>query len=147
MESFDRSTIKIEDKWSGKEIGYKDSELVTFFRKNLGVKNISGHSSLQNLVYLTISYEVDGPEGLPSKKDYDLITDFEDVDLPKIEFDSNSIHVATVLKNGVKDFLIYVSDPDTFIEVVNKNNSKLKGFKIDLELAHDPKWEIYADFP
>lgn len=147
MESFDRKNLKIKDEWSGKEVGYKDSELVAFFRKNLGAKEISGHPDLLRLVYFTISYEVDGPQGFPSKEDHAQISDFEDENVPNIEFESNSIHVASVLKNGIKDLLFYVSDPDAFLKAISENNSRLKGFKVDLELAHDPKWEIYADFP
>lgn len=147
MESFDRKSLTIEDEWSGKEVGYKDSELVTFFRKNLGAKKIAGHPDLQNLIYFTISYEVDDPRGFPTKEVYAQISDFEDEDVPDIETESNSIHVASVLKNGIKDLLFYVSDPDAFLKAVNENNSKLKGLKVDLELANDPKWEIYANFP
>ncbi len=147
MEPFDRKSLTIEDEWSGKEVGYKDSELVTFFRKNLGAKEIAGHPDLQNLVYLTISYEVDDPRGFPSKEVYAQISDFEDEDVPDIEAESNSIHVASVIKDGIKDLLFYISDPDVFLKAVNENNSKLKGLKVDLELANDPQWEIYADFP
>lgn len=147
IKPFDRTNLTIEDEWSGKEVGCKDSELVTFFRKNLGAKEIAGHPDLQNLVYFTISYEVEDPRGFPTKEVYDQISDFEDENVPDIEAESNSIHVASVIKNGIKDLLFYVSDPDIFLKAVNENNSKLKGLKVDMDLANDPKWEIYADFP
>ena len=79
MQSFNMKNIKIEDNWSSKEVGYKDSELITFFRKNLGVSEISGHHDLQNMVYLTISYAPSNPQGFPSKEDYKLINNILDV--------------------------------------------------------------------
>ncbi|WMW79708.1 DUF695 domain-containing protein [Undibacterium cyanobacteriorum] len=147
MPSFDIENIKIEDSWSSKEIAFEDSELIAFFRKNLGVADIAGHPALQYLAYLTISYVPFDPQGFPSKEDYKLISDFEEIDVPNIETGSNSIHVASVLKNGIKDLLFYVTDPDAFIQVVNRNNSRIQSFDLGLEMVSDPNWEIYADLP
>ncbi len=147
VKSFERANLEIEDNWSAKEVGYKDSDLISFFRKNLGVSEISEHPELNHLVYLTVTYHPDDVRGFPSKDDYALISDFEESDVPKIEMSSNSIHVASVMKNGIYDFLFYVSDPDKFLESINQNNSGLKTFKTDLELVKDSKWEIYHDFP
>ncbi|MCL1037638.1 DUF695 domain-containing protein [Shewanella submarina] len=147
MYAFDRKALEIEDNWSAKEIGYKDSELITLFRKNIGASEISGHPKLNNLIYLTVSYIPDNEQGFPSKEDYKKISNFEDIAVLNIELESDSIHVASVLKNGIYDFLFYVSNPDRFVESVNNNNSKIKSFRIDLELANDPKWETYHDFP
>ena len=147
MVPFDRKNLQIEDEWSYKQIGYKDSELVTIFRKNLGASKLLGHSDLSKLFYFTIIYETDNAQGFPSKKDNSRISDFEDIDVPNIEKESNSIHVASVLKNGIKDLLFYVSDPEFFLETVKNNNLKLKELNVELELVSDPKWEIYVDFP
>ncbi len=147
MEAFDRKNLEIEDNWSAKEVGYKDSELITFFIKNIGASEISGHPKLNDLIYLTISYDPANEQGFPSDEDYKKLSDFQDIYIPKIELESDSIQVASVLKNGIYDFLFYVSNPDKFVGSTNKNNSKIKSFKVDLELSNDPKWEIYHDFP
>lgn len=147
MQPFNMKKLEIEDNWSSKKVGYKDSELITFFRKNLGASEISGHPDLQDMVYVTISYEPANSQGFPSKEDYKLISEFEDTDVSIIEVESNSIHVASVLKNGIKDLLFYVSDQEAFLQAMNKNNSRIKGLKVDLERVNDPRWEIYDDFP
>jgi hypothetical protein len=57
MEAFDRKNLEIEDNWIYKEVGYKDSELIACFIKNIGASEISGHPKLNDLIYLTISYD------------------------------------------------------------------------------------------
>ncbi len=147
MDKFNRKRVQFEDVWTSNEVGYKDSVLVTFYRKNQGVIEIAAHPDLSKLVYLTVNYDPVTVEGFPSNRDYDLISEFEDEDIPKIEEDSDSLHVASVLNNGVYDFLFYVSDPEKFLQVYKANKSKIACFNIELELTDDPTWEIYGDFP
>lgn len=147
VKGFDRVTLDIEDNWTSNEVGYKDSELISFFRKNIGASELSGHPELENLVYLTVTYTPANVQGFPSDQDYKYISDFEDNDIPKIESESNSIHIASVLKNGIYDFLFYVSDPDKFLQSYSNNKTIINSFQVDLELANDPKWEIYHDLP
>ena len=147
MKPFDRKTLELEDIWTSNEVGYKDSKLVTFYRKNKGASEILEHPDLKELVYLTVTYEPVTEKGFPSDSDYDLISRFEDVDIPKIELESNSLHVASVLKNGIYDFLFYVTDPESFLESYKANKLNLSSFQIELELASDPKWDVYSDFP
>lgn len=146
-QKFNRNSLNIEDNWSAKEIGYQDSELISFYRKNLGASEIAGHPQLSNLVYLTILYTPNDQRGFPEEIDYKLLSDFEDIDVPQIEIESNSIHIASVLTDGVKDLLFYVSDPDSFVASLNKSNGKIANFKVELELVSDPNWEAYHDFP
>lgn len=145
--SFSRDNLVMEDNWTSKEVGYEDSKAISIFRKNAGAEKLSGHPNLEHLVYLTISYQAANPQGFPAEKDYKLISDFEDLDIPLIEVESNSLHIASVLKDGIYDFLFYVSDPDEFLKSYKNHKQRISSFQVELELAHDPKWEIYHDFP
>ena len=147
LKNFDRKKMKIEDNWSAKEYKPNDSEQIWYFRKNIGASNLIGHPDLEYQIYFTIHYTPHDSRGLPSKEDNKILYDFEEFDVPDIETASNSIHVASVLKNGVKDLIFYSSDPDQFLKEVNKISKRIIGLEVELDYNLDPKWEIYSDFP
>ena len=138
---------ELEDKWSYKEFENKDSKAISLFRKNLGVEEFSENSKYTELVYITVFYEPSYAQGFPEKTEYEKMSAFEQSDIPLIADISGSFHVASVVQNGVMDFLFYISDSELFIDAVNQNNQKLQDFKVELELVNDPNWEIYKDFP
>ena len=135
------------DDWKLIEWKEKNSAIIKFFRKNIGIKHLNSKGKYSELVYLTISYVPDGINGLPSKADNDVLYNFEELTLPLIEKDSDCIHVASVVGNGIKDHLIYISNAQRFLNSLNKNNDKLKGLKVSLEKVSDEGWGIYQDFP
>jgi len=138
---------ELEDTWSYKEFENADSKAISLFRKNLGVEKFSGNSKYTELIYLTVFYEPSNAHGFPGKTEYEKMSAFEENDIPLIADISNSFHVASVVQNGVMDFLFYISDSELFIDAVNQNNQKLQDFKVELELVNDPNWDIYKDFP
>ncbi len=81
------------------------------------------------------------------KDDNQKLYEFEEINIPKIESDARCFLVASVMKDGIKDHLFYVSDPELFLKTINAYSKYLEGFSIDLEKQNDPNWEIYSDFP
>lgn len=138
---------KFKDKWSFKEFENIDNKIISLFRKNLGVEKLSANLQYTELVYLTVFYKPFNVQGFPEKAEYEKISAFEESDILLITDISDSFHVATVVQNGVIDFLFYISDSELFIDALNKNNQKLQGLKVELELVNDPNWDIYKDFP
>ena len=137
----------IPDKWDLLEVKSKDSDEVWFFRKNIGAKTIKANKSLQTLIYFTIKYKPKDNSGLPNEHDTNVLFDFEENIIPKIEKNAICIHVASVMKSGVKDHLYYVSNPDVFLKTISSYQDHLKEFSISIEKQDDPEWKIYDDFP
>lgn len=137
----------IEDEWKLVEYKQNDSEKIWFFRKNIGASSLKNNASLATLVYFTVGFESDKPSGLPSKEDTDKLYDFEDNIIPKVETEAHCVMVASVIKDGVKDHLFYVSNTDKFLISISKYKNALDGFQVSLEKVDDPNWEIYDDFP
>ncbi len=136
-----------EDVWKLVEYKQENSAKVWFFRKNIGAKTLRGHDSLTTLVYFTVEYSPDDETGLPSKSDANKLYDFEDNVIPLVEAEAGCILVASVIKEGIKDHLFYVSDAKTFLDSISKYKASLNGFNVSLEKADDPTWKIYDDFP
>lgn len=137
----------IPDEWKLLEVKPKESDELWFFRKNLGAKTIRANKSLRTLVYFTVNYKPVAKTGLPNKSDEKKLYDFEENIIPKVEKDAVCIHVASVIKSGIKDHLIYVSDPDLFLKTISHYQKRLKDFSVSIEKVDDPHWEIYDDFP
>lgn len=144
---FDMQCIHMDDNWSLKEYRPDNSDEIWFFRKNIGIENIIGHADLRYQVYLTVAYASHDTSGHPSSEDSETLYLFEAKAIPQIELTSNSLLTATVLKNGVKDHIFYVNDPETFLAAYNQNRNLLENFEVSLECNLDPDWATYKDFP
>jgi hypothetical protein len=135
------------DKWKLVEVRPKESKEIWMFRKNLGASDIKGLKQLPYLVYFTVQYVPIDESGLPNAEDTKVLYDFEEQVIPEIEKQALCVHVASVVKGGVKDHLFYVSDPDLFIKTLNEHRKALESYRVSLEKHDDPQWKIYADFP
>ncbi len=138
---------KIPDKWKLTEYKQKGSKQVWFFRKNLGVSELKSKKLLPILVYFTVTYKTNAPHGLPTWRDVVKLDNFEETIIPKVEKIANCILVGTVMKNGIKDHLFYVSDAKFFLKTISKYKNHLEGFSVAINKQKDPKWKIYATFP
>jgi hypothetical protein len=129
------------------EVKPKDSDEIWFFRKNIGIASFKNKESFKTLVYFTVSYEPKDSSGLPKKIDSEALYNFEEEIIPKVEKEAHCFMVASVIKGGVKDHLFYISDPNKFLESINKFRGDLSQFSVSMEKVDDPNWEIYSDFP
>jgi hypothetical protein len=135
------------DEWSLKEYHPADPAERWFFRKNLKPNPGREHSDYRYVAYLTLYFESCDETGLPDETDEALLFEIEETGLVDLELHGQSVHVASVLKNGVKDLLFYTRDPRTFLEQVAKFRDYHSRFPIEYEVIEDPSWEHYADFP
>jgi hypothetical protein len=135
------------DKWKLLEVKPKNSEEIWFFRKNLGVDSVKSNKSFQTLVYFTVKFKPKDSLGLPNEQDTKTLYNFEEDIIPIVEKDAKCVHVASVVKSGIKDHLFYVSDADLFLKTISVYQDRLKEFAVSIEQQNDPKWEVYDDFP
>ena len=135
------------DLWKSLEVKPENSNEKWYFRKNMGISEFTNKNKYQTLVYFTISFTPIDDSGLPSNKVAQILYDFEEKVLPIIEQKASCLFVASVLKSGIKDHLLYVSDPELFLLILSKYDSSLSNLGISLEKEYDPKWEIYGEFP
>ncbi len=136
-----------KDEWTLNQVSYKDSELVSFFRKNQTPAIAKGHPDYQWIAYLTFNYEPDAVRGFPSKDIHELLNRIEDEEFLLLEEGGLSVYVASVLKNGIKDNLFYTKDPQKFLDIAARFKEKYEILNVEAELIKDPKWEHYEDFP
>ncbi|HLJ26017.1 MAG TPA: DUF695 domain-containing protein [Candidatus Angelobacter sp.] len=136
-----------QDLWSLKRHQPKGSSECHFFRKNLAPKVGVRHPHYCFIVYLTFAYSPEDARGLPSPEDEDTLFEIESVGLRELEADGLALQVATATKCGVKDFLFYTSDPEQFLLRAEKLRDLYQQFRVGCEIASDPEWKHYEQFP
>ena len=135
-----------EGHWSLKEYLPKNSLKRGFFRKNLApaVKPRGAHSFV---AYLTFHFEPKDESGLPSVEDSDLLAKLEEDAFVELQADGLAIHVATAMKDGVKDLLFYTRNAQEFLKRAEKYRYLYHQFDVKCETGPDPDWKHYKDFP
>lgn len=137
----------VTDQWSLKEYCPKGSPERWFFRKNLTPTPSPGTAGYRHIAYLTLHFQRRDESGLPSLEDEARLFEIEENDVLDLERRCQSVHVASVLKSGVKDLLFYIQDPHIFLEHIIEFRSRHASFSVECEIIEDPSWEHYADFP
>ena len=135
-----------ENQWSLKEYLPKNSPKRGFFRKNLtpAVKPRSAHSFV---AYLTVHFEPKDESGLLSAEDSELLAKLEGDAFAELEADGLAIHVATAMKDGMKDLLFYTRNAQEFLKRAEKYRYLHHQFDVECETGPDPDWKHYEDFP
>ena len=135
-----------EDQWSLKEYRPNNSPKRGFFRKNLApaAKPRGSHSFM---AYLTFHFEPRDESGLPSAEDNRLLSEVEADAFVELEADGLAIHVATAMKDGVRDLLFYTRDAEEFLKKAEKYRYLHDQFDVECEIGPDPDWKHYKDFP
>lgn len=125
----------------------KDSAERHFYRKNLaptvGVRN----PDYGFIVYLTFAFAPDDERGMPSGEDEDILAEIENVDFREFENDGLAVHVAVATHTGIKDCLFYTRAPEEFLARAEKFRNAYPQFQVGCEIAPDPGWKHYDEFP
>jgi hypothetical protein len=135
------------DEWSLAVSQAKGPRERGVFRKNLTPKVCVGHPEYGFIAYLTFAYVPEDGRGFPSSEDADTLLEIEQVGFRELESNGLAIHVATATKGGIKDFLFYTRDPDQFLTRAEKFRESNPEFQVGCEIAPDPEWKHYEDFP
>jgi len=135
------------DDWSLKEYRPPESLERWFFRKNLAPSPAPGDSRFRHVAYVTLHFEPRDQTGLPQTEVERLLFEIEECGLHELESRGQAIHVASVLKAGVKDLLFYTSDREAFLAEAAAFCALHSGFSIECKLAEDPDWKHYEEFP
>lgn len=121
------------------------SEEVWIFRKNLRPRVCPADEHFRYVAYITFHYEVTGPRKLPSAAEMTMFADLEEELVGQEENEFILTGVAT--KAGVRDFLIYTSDPESVQRVSANLMDRFADYEVQLEIAEDPDWLHYLEFP
>lgn len=84
--------------------------------------------------------------GLCSRSESGRLDEVEDRLLEALTTDQHR-YVGHVTGNGNREVLMYVNDPETVVERLNKALPATGEDSVEIERQHDPRWEYYRQFP
>lgn len=135
------------DNWSLKEWRSDTSPEIKIFRKNMDPLIKPGSPSHPFVCYLTFGYRPRDESGLPSLEDADRLVEIEEQEIPVFEANKFAVLVGVVLSGGVKDFILYSSAQESFIELAEQIRSTYPEFRLGCEVGPDREWSHYAELP
>jgi hypothetical protein len=135
------------DNWTLAQYRDPESPQIWIFRKNQAPSVKPGSASHPHVCYLTFGYVPEDASGLPSSEDATRLQNIEATDVLDLERGGLAVLVGVALKNGIKDFIFYTSDPKEFLVRAAAIRDSHIEFKLGCEVAKDKKWSHYLDFP
>ena len=99
-----------------------------------------------NLAWLTVlSWKYDGEanNGMPLHDDNQRMIVLEDAIEDCIENDQILRHVYSRTGNNLKEFVYYIHDQDTFLEVLNQALSGHPRYPIEINFYQDEQWQDF----
>jgi hypothetical protein len=133
------------DEWSISKLE-KDDGSYWIIRKNLHpVSEGRQFDDYPICTYFTVHYQPYTEDGFPSPGDNDAFEAIED-ELASICDGKHSVFVATVFMPGLKDFIVYTSNPDQLSDLIESLVSSYGQFKSEFGGNKDPNWSQYESF-
>ena len=136
-----------DDNWSLTEYRDPKSPKVWVFRKNLAPTVSPGSASHPHVCYLSFNYSPRDETGLPSPEDARRLEAIEMGEIPSLERGNLSVLVGVALKEGVKDFIFYASDPHEFLDRASHIRDAHPEYDLGCEVGPNPDWSHYEDLP
>lgn len=134
---------KISDKWSVNVGTYEGKPMI------LRIRDFS-KDMLPNLakvfpyqVGVAIPFHNPDANGFPSADESEQLLTIEDILVPLFEKADESIYVASITTGGMREFVFYVSNPDTVIGKFETLKAEAKSHKPQLTTQKDADWGIY----
>ena len=136
--------MSLSEKWTlatGEEDGKK-----LIYRIRLAAPTLATESSFPQLLVALWEFESVNEERLPTPKDVEQMTRFENLLRAAIEEAHQGFLAVILTGNGLRDWQWYVRDPKRTMELLNKTLGSLEPFPVEFSFQEDPEWAIYRQF-
>lgn len=117
-----------------------------FVRRNESAKELRGHASYGHRVGVAIPLCDPDPRGLPKPEESALLGEIEDVLADSLEANQDSLQVLAITTGSMREFMFYTRVPDAIEQRVIAIRARFPSHEVQFYVAHDPKWEGFAQF-
>src|SRR5438045_1965863 len=135
-----RADLNIEDSWRVAQGTYEGHSLILRYRD--GVAALAGHPDYGHHVGVVITFAHPQPNGYPGRDEIAVLNHFEE-SLGVLEENNESILVAVLTTNGMREYVLYTADPVgaaaryAAVEVP-------PSYQVEMLARADPEWESFA---
>jgi Family of unknown function (DUF695) len=112
-------------------------------RLNDGLRDIAGHKRYPTQAGIAIQCNSPDEHGLPSPRDTAALDAFEDQFEQLFCEGQAALFAAVISTNGMREFVLYVSDESRFREQFRRWAESPKSHRIQMILRRDASWSVY----
>jgi uncharacterized protein DUF695 len=135
-----KSDLNLRDEWQVSQGTYNKRPLVLRLRS--GASEIVGHPEFRHQVGIAVAFKKPDRKGLPQREDEEVLYRFED-ELAALEEANKSLLVGVITTGGMREFVLYTSDPETVKGQFSTLKDAAPGYRVQLMIKPDPAWETF----
>ena len=136
-----KNAISLKENWSISKGSHQGNLLLIRF--NTDAKRIIGHPDYQHQVGIVIPINSPTEIGLPDNAESVDLNKIEDLLVNQLQENNESLLVAVITTSGVREFVLYTSDPQNLKEKFDLIKEFVQTHEPQIIIQPDEKWEIY----
>jgi hypothetical protein len=115
-------------------------------RKNESARALKETGTFRNRIGVAVPLIDAREDGLPSPLELENLNAIEDALSSAFEADRRTILVLTITTSGMREFVLYSSNPERLESVLNELRGKFTRYEFQSYVADDKQWAMYAQF-
>jgi hypothetical protein len=115
-------------------------------RANLGLESIRRHADFAHQLGVAIPVKRPNHAGLPDGPELAELKAIEDVLIPELERDQESISAVVLTGGAVREYILYTRAPEAALDRVRAVRAGVTTHELQYIVHHDPQWMFYEAF-
>jgi hypothetical protein len=138
----DPNELPVPDKWQVAK-GEREGKPM-FLRTHAGYRDFRGVSGFEHQVGIAVPLHDADQQGLPKSGESEELNTIENEICTLLEPQNESLFVAAITCAGIREFVLYTSDPDAVKRKFKLLQDRTTSHKVHLKIQPDKDWQVYA---
>jgi len=134
--------LPIDDAWSVSQGDYNGKPIVV--RAITGYRKFGGVIGYAHQVGIAVPLNAPEPSGLPSSIEIGALDSIEDSICGLLETQRESLYVAAITSNGMREFVFYTRSPEQVKQKFEQLRRSINSHQIQLMIQQDKDWQVYS---
>ena len=130
--------------WAMVQGSNQGSLLLARVRKGLG--SVVGHVAYPYRVGVATRVRATAANGMPTTEENATLQEVEGRLAHALEVDRDAVFVVALTTNGVKEWVLYTSDPEATKRRMQAFASSVTSHRLQMVVAEDKQWGVYRQF-
>lgn len=117
---------------------------IMIVRSNTGYREFGSLQDYEHQVGIAVPLRQAEATGLPSAAEGAQLDQLEDAICSSLEEKAESLLVAIITTNGMREFVFYTREPERVKQRFDELREKITSHTIQLMIQSDPQWRVYS---
>ena len=134
--------LPIDGPWSIAEGEHSGGIMIV--RMNIGYRDYKRVPGYEHQVGIAVPLAKVEANGLPRPTEGAILNEIEEVICNSLEEQAESLFVAVITTDGMREFVFYTREPDRVKERMMELRERIPSHELQLSIQSDRDWRIYA---